>query len=965
MSYDESNLHYTRPQARAKSQTMDDGIEPGDSISQVSKEHSAGSHASSTCRTTHSASSHGSGRSREQLDLDISTLAIKMNSQEKRAQLKRNKLELEKKKLEIDLDIEQNELKEQMDLAKVEREMLYEDQGSSSSRSAVRVPEQVRRNHPSNAEINKMLDECYTFLGSGKIDGAKACRVYCPSTTRQTVKPKSIEPEKATRETQENPQRSKAPVISKKNTQSVPRETLESNTRKDKIGYFSSPTRKDSESPDRTPDKALEALYRQQAVMMGALQAPKIELLEFHGDPMSYHSFIRSFEENVEKMLYDDGARLARLIHLCKGEAGRAIKCCNLMDPKLGYARARRLLEQRFGDKHTITELWIKKLNEGGPRVNLQEYADELLDCYESLNALGALQEMDAQRNLLAMVTRLPMHLQNKWQDYVFELRSRKDRRPTLKDVVDFVNRAAAVMSDPVYGSASMRSKRVEKIPTRATYAATADVRCPICDEGEHSVPQCRRFLSMNANDRLDIALKCQICFMCLTPGHITRECSNPVKCQERRCGQRHATILHDADWEGLRRASKEKRDAEARSLETNSSGIEGHHVSSSHHVMGNKVALPFLLVNVTSPETGISVKTYALLDSGSNVSLCQDRLLQLLKACGQTERMSLTTLEKENNETTARVISLKISNLDGSDEITIPQVFARPNLHLSSSNLVTEAEVRKWPHLKDLPLHHAEIDDVALLIGQDCPEALMPLTTIPGGKGEPYAVRTRLGWSVSGPVSNSMVKLPSTSHYISNENLLQEKVERFWQLESSGIYEQEKGMSVDDRRVLALWDEKVSFSGGHYVLPIPFKSSTLKLPDNRQMAEKRLSSLRRKLAKNQDLHQKYVDGMSDLLEQGYAVPVPEQDVHRSDGKVWYLPHHPVINPNKEKIRIVFDCAAEYGGISLNSRVRQGPDLTNKLVGVLTRFRLHPIAVMADIQAMFHRYKLPKKTKIL
>ena len=265
---------------------------------------------------------------------------------------------------------------------------------------------------------------------------------------------------------------------------------------------------------------------------------------------------------------------------------------------------------------------------------------------------------------------------------------------------------------------------------------------------------------------------------------------------------------------------------------------------------------------------------------------------------------------------------------------------------------------MRIWPHLKDLPLHHAEIDDVALLIGQDCPEALMPLTTIPGGKGEPYAVRTRLGWSVSGPVSNSMVKLPSTSHYISNESLLQEKVDRFWQLESSGIYEQEKGMSVDDRRVLALWDEKVSFSGGHYVLPIPFKSSTLKLSDNRQMAEKRLSSLRRKLEKNKDLHQKYVDGMSDLLEQGYAVPVPEQDVHRSDGKVWYLPHHLVINPNKEKIRIVFDCAAEYGGISLNSRVRQGPDLTNKLVGVLTRFRLNPIAVMADIQAMFHQVRV-------
>ena len=714
---------------------------------------------------------------------------------------------------------------------------------------------------------------------------------------------------------------------------------------KDRIGYFPSPTRK---SPDQNPDNSLEALYRQQAVMMGALQAPKIELLDFTGDPMQYHAFIRSFEENVEKMLSDDGARLARLIHLCKGEAGRAIRCCSIMNPELGYARARRVLEQRFGDKHTITELWIKRLNDGGPRINLQEYADELLECYESLNALGASQEMNAQRTLLTMITRLPIHLQNKWQDYVFDLRSHRDRRPTLKDVVDFVGRAAAVMSDPVYGSASMRGRRVERTPTRMTYAATADVRCPICDDGEHSVPQCRRFIEMNASDRLDVALKRQICFMCLTPGHITRECSNPVKCQERGCGQRHATVLHDADWEGLRRASREKRDAEARGLGSNSSAPEGHHVSSSHHVMGKKVALPFLLVNVTSPETGISVKTYALLDSGSNVSLCQDKLLHLLKAHGRTERLSLTTLDKESNETTAQVISLRISNLDGSDELTIPQVFARPNLRLSSSNLVTEAEVQKWPHLKDLPLHHAEIDDVTLLIRQDCPEALIPLTTVPGGKGEPYAVRTRLGWSVSGPVSNSVARL-SSSHYISNEGLLQEKVDRFWKLESSGIYEQEKSMSVDDRLVLALWDEKVSYSGGHYVLPIPFKSSTPKLPDNRQMAEKRLSSLKRKLEKNKDLHQKYVDGMNDLLEQGYAVPVPEQDVRRSDGKVWYLPHYPVINPNKEKIRIVFDCAAEYGGVSLNSRVRQGPDLTNKLVGVLTRFRLNPIAVMADI----------------
>ena len=556
---------------------------------------------------------------------------------------------------------------------------------------------------------------------------------------------------------------------------------------------------------------------------------------------------------------------------------------------------------------------------------------------------------MDAQHNLLAMVTKLPMHLQNKWQDHVFELRSRENRRPSLKDVVNFVDRAAAVVSDPVYGSASIRSKRAEKPTTRAAYVATADVRCPICDDGEHSVSQCRKFLEMNPNERLDTALRKQIYFMCLIPGHITRECTNPVKCQAKECGQRHATMLHEADWEGLRRTSREKREAKADSSSETESH-DGHHVASNHHVMISKVALPFLLVKVTSPETGISVKTYALLDSGSNVSLCQDRLLQMLKARGRTEKMSLTTLEKKNNETTARVVSLRVSSLDGSEELTIPQVYAQPNLHLSasSSNLVTEAEMQRRPHLKDLPLHHAEIDDVMLLLGHDSPEALMLITTIPGGKGEPYAVRTRLGWSVSGTVSSSSKKVFPVLHYISNGDLLHEKVERFWKLELSGIYEQETGMSTEDRCVLELWNENVSFSDGHYVLPIPFKNTALKLPDNQPMAEKRLSSLKRKLSKDQEMHQKY--GIKDLLEQGYAVPVFEQDSSRSDGRVRYLPHHPVINPNKEKIRIVFDCAAEYKGISLNSKVYQGEDLTNKLV-----------AVMADVHAMFHQVRVTHK----
>ena len=75
-----------------------------------------------------------------------------------------------------------------MDLAKNEREILYDQEWICSDSSHVDIttviPEQEQRiRNPFNEEINKMLDECYTFLGSGKvyINGAKACRVCMPS----------------------------------------------------------------------------------------------------------------------------------------------------------------------------------------------------------------------------------------------------------------------------------------------------------------------------------------------------------------------------------------------------------------------------------------------------------------------------------------------------------------------------------------------------------------------------------------------------------------------------------------------------------------------------------------------------------------------------------------------------------------------------------------------------------------
>ena len=63
--------------------------------------------------------------------------------------------------------------------------------------------------------------------------------------------------------------------------------------------------------------------------------------------------------------------------------------------------------------------------------------------------------------------------------------------------------------------------------------------------------------------------------------------------------------------------------------------------------------------------------------------------------------------------------------------------------------------DLSKWPHLKDLEIPDVDDEQVTMLIGGNVPEAHGQVHEEfrRGGSGEPYAVRTVLGWAVLGPV--------------------------------------------------------------------------------------------------------------------------------------------------------------------------------------------------------------------
>ena len=139
-------------------------------------------------------------------------------------------------------------------------------------------------------------------------------------------------------------------------------------------------------------------------------------------------------------------------------------------------------------------------------------------------------------------------------------------------------------------------------------------------------------------------------------------------------------------------------------------------------------------------------------------------------------------------------------------------------------------------------------------------------------------------------------------------------------------------------------------------------RSKSDKKHNNFSLAKSQLLSLERHLCKNLELQNGYIKSIEDDIANGYVRKVPFTEVRTTHSlSQWYLPHHPVVNPNKpSKICRFCNAAALFAGNSLNEVLDPGPDLLSDLIGILIRFRLFQIGLSADIEAKFMQVVVPE-----
>ena len=84
----------------------------------------------------------------------------------------------------------------------------------------------------------------------------------------------------------------------------------------------------------------------------------------------------------------------------------------------------------------------------------------------------------------------------------------------------------------------------------------------------------------------------------------------------------------------------------------------------------------------------------------------------------------------------------------------------------------------------------------------------------------------------------------------------------------------------------------------GRNEITLPFKRVDVQLPNNKVQAEKRLASLKNKMARNNKFKDDYVKFMKELTSKGYA---KELSKVAESGHCWYLPYHGVYYPQQTR----------------------------------------------------------------
>lgn len=240
----------------------------------------------------------------------------------------------------------------------------------------------------------------------------------------------------------------------------------------------------------------------------------------------------------------------------------------------------------------------------------------------------------------------------------------------------------------------------------------------------------------------------------------------------------------------------------------------------------------------------------------------------------------------------------------------------------------------------------------VDVLLGTDVLGLMLRSTTRVLQSGGLVAVDTLGGYVVLGPVFGLHDVLEDEKVFYGS--VLSEVLQKFWETEEPPSAPR---ISPADRECELFYQCNTGrLPTGRFVTRLPFVANRPALGSSYLLAEKRLLSMERRMRRDGNFRQKYVEFMREYLALGH---MSVSSVDWSCEEHYFLPHHAVLKTPEGKIRVVFDGSAPTSnGVSLNQCLHSGPKLNRDITDILTDFRRHQVVFVADVRMMFRQTEI-------
>jgi hypothetical protein len=315
---------------------------------------------------------------------------------------------------------------------------------------------------------------------------------------------------------------------------------------------------------------------------------------------------------------------------------------------------------------------------------------------------MGYRADIDSSDNLIKVVKRLPFHLQSRWADKAGKL-IQGCIEPRFEHLTKFVEERAllaSTMYGQIVGSVPIRDNNAKFKPTRkpnyspvtATTLMTqsnnttqgkvqpaAEIKkpnqtCPLCSE-THKLTRCEKFKEKSPQERRDFAMQARLCHNCLGRNHVASECRSEYICRVPECGKKHHTYLHPplkSNNNNNKGLSSNVQQATANDVNR----VEGSGNCGATGGSEKRVSLRIVPVTVKGKNSKNELETYALLDPGSDVSLCNAKLINKLGLQGNRTNFSLTTVNGQRTERKGHEVTLNVKGLTSDENIELSNVW-------------------------------------------------------------------------------------------------------------------------------------------------------------------------------------------------------------------------------------------------------------------------------------------------